>query len=204
MAATSRKIVLILGTVDQGKTTLARWLLKGMSNERGPLIAVDPARQFPGGEWPRGFGYDQDVQRRWLQEITNDGEGPMMPPTRDSDGNAIRKRVGPEGAVLLLDDADRFLPNYPSRWADVWMANRHLRLDVIVTAHRPQDIPKPLIESASYLYLFNMGEPRALDYIRKIGWVGSLASKMPDRQGLCLAISRMPRGARWLDVFKLK
>lgn len=166
-----RVIVVALGMPGMGKSLLARQYAQAY---QGKKIILDMNRQWEGGEWVPGAQNDPSLLDPWINRITNNGEGP---PTKLYDRNGQRVdihgrpiRVGPEGAMLILDDADNYLPthNGASPWRCLWIKNRHLRLDVLITAHRTQGLPKELIAAARTLWLFAMNEPYALKYLAKI------------------------------------
>lgn len=131
-----------------GKSALARELLKRYP---GPKKVLDPSHSFPefDGEWPGRRNVND-----WLTKVTGDGEGP---------------RKGGFRGLLVLDDCDRYLTSASfDEWRDVWLANRHLGLDVVATAHRPSMVPKDLLGSADELWLFAQEEPLALAYLAKL------------------------------------
>ena len=161
-----RKVVVALGGPSMGKTSLARRIVMTYQQAHGDesVRVLDPSGAFPElGEWPlrspRGRCEECDTRHSrtggWIAELTAHGDGPA--------GGGW----GP--GLLVLDDADRYLtPSSLDDWRDLWLANRHLGLDVVVTAHRPQGIPKELLGAASELWLFGQDEPLALDYLRTI------------------------------------
>lgn len=143
-----RKIIVALGAPGMGKSALARELLK---RYRGEKHILDPSYSFPefGGVWPGRKGVTD-----WIDKLTGYGEGP---------------RKGGRTGLLVLDDCDRYLTSASfDNWRDVWLANRHLGLDVVATAHRPSMVPKDLLGSATELWLFAQEEPRALAYLAEI------------------------------------
>lgn len=165
-----RKIVTILGAQGVGKTTLVMHLARQYLSTFGPgsIRALDPANQFEefGGEWPGRGGV-----RDWINALTAHGDGP---------------RAGGWGpGLLILDDADRYIQAHAyTDFQDVWIANRHLGLDVIVSAHRPQGVPKDLLGCTHELYLFQQEEPLALEYLMRIPSLKRMAAEAADEEML--------------------
>lgn len=125
-----RRIVAILGGPGSGKSTLAKALV-GAARDRGQRVRiVDPARQFRGGEMPT------DVEA-WLAERRD---------ARDAD-------------LLLLDDADAYVPTQPkpsSPFRDLWLRNRWWKMDVLVTARRAQSLSPTFLSAVQFLYVFRL------------------------------------------------
>lgn len=149
-----RKIVTALGAQGVGKTTLVKHIATAYAAAFGreSIIALDPGGQFAefNGVWPGRRGV-----REWIAELTANGDGPA------------KGGWGP--GLLILDDADRYIdPHAYNDFRDVWIANRHLGLDVIVNGHRPQGVPKELLGCTHDLYLFQQEEPHAVEYLQKI------------------------------------
>lgn len=172
-----RKVVVVLGAPGMGKSALCKRLIAAYQRQHGAdsVRALDPSHTFPGlGEWP---GRRNVVD--WIEQLTAEGEGP---------------RGGGWGpGMLVLDDADRYLlPQSYDAWRDVWLANRHLGLDVVVTGHRAPALPKDLLGSASELWLFAMEEPRALEYLAKIPTLASTFKQnrapLPKEKGEALRV----------------
>lgn len=193
----NRFILPILGAPGAGKTVLARAILQRYRRlyPRSQVIVCDPNRSWSkaeGGEWVSGADEDPSLLYPWIRRITNNGDGPGQ-----------NSRVTRDGALLLLDDADGYLvnTNQANPWRCVWQRNRHLRLDLIATAHRPAGLPKDLIAAASELFLFRMDEPNALNYFAKIPAIGEIAGKLPSRDGECLHVSLNPRFVQTINVF---
>lgn len=156
MTPRQRRVVVVLGAPGCGKTNgITRPLVQRYLAAGGQVKILDPAGEFDElGEsiacWPGRGATDE-----WIDNLTAYGEGP---------------RAGGWGpGLLVLDDADRFLSSGNTRsWQDLWMANRHLGLDVVVTAHRPQGVPKELLGSCHELWLCMQDEPHALEYLSAI------------------------------------
>jgi hypothetical protein len=182
-----RAIAVALGAPGMGKSALTKKLV---ARYPGEVRVLDPSGSFDElGEWPGRRGV-QD----WIDELTAEGEGPA--------GGGW----GP--GLLVLDDCDRYLTAQAvDNFRDVWLANRHLGLDVIANAHRPQGVPKDMIASAHRLYLFAQEEPRALEYLMKIRQValavGGAYVELPTRPGKALLVQlRGDVGVSEVDVFE--
>lgn len=184
-----RKVVIALGAAGMGKSALAVKLVERYQAAGGAVRVLDPSRAFPGGlgEWS---GRGQVMA--WLDELTGHGEGPA--------GGGW----GP--GMVVFDDADRWLrPWIQESVIDLAVANRHLGLDVLVTGHRPQGLPKELLGNASELWLFAQEEPLALQYLAKIPALsGALADgdlELPTEPGLALRVVPRERRVELVDVF---
>lgn len=189
MSHRERKVVVALGSPGMGKSALASKLINSYRATFGPesVRMLDPSGTFDDGEWPGRKGVDA-----WINELTADGEGP--------------KGGGWGPGLLVLDDADRYLlPQSFDSFRDVWLANRHLGLDVIVTAHRAPAVPKDLLGSATELWLFAQEEPRALEYLAKIpalrATFDELADPLPTEPGLALRVVPRFRTVQLVNVF---
>jgi len=164
-----RRIAVVLGKKGAGKTTLVR---RWVDSYPGSVRALDPAGEFSFGEWPVGEGGKTRRQAisDWLKELTGDGRGNW------------------EG-LLILDDSDRYASVVPSEaWTDVYCANRHVGLDVIVTAHRPQGVAKELLANADIVYIFQQDEPLARKYLEKFTQIEGLADLIPTEKGRALVV----------------
>lgn len=185
-----RKIVTVLGAQGVGKTTLVMHIARAYlaAFGEGSIRSLDPAGQFEefGGEWPGRGGV-----RDWINELTAHGDGPA------------KGGWGP--GLLILDDADRYIdPHAYNDFRDVWIANRHLGLDVIVSAHRPQGIPKELLGCTHELYLFQQEEPLALEYLSKIPTLKASLAKdgtmLPEEAFVALKVTRGSRETELIQV----
>lgn len=180
-----RKVIVVLGAPGMGKSALAKQLVDAYDGE---VRVLDPSGTFPElGEW-----CGRRNVNAWIEELTGDGEGP--------------KGGGWGPGLLVLDDADRYLLSTSfDSFRDVWLANRHLGLDVIVTAHRAPAVPKDLLGSATELWLFAQEEPRALEYLAKIPTLrpcfDELADPLPTVPGLALRVVPRARTVELIRVF---
>ncbi len=112
-----RTIQVLLGAPGMGKTALTRLMVaaweksfrvnhpayfKGNPGRRLPIFIADPNRGFPApyGEFPFGANESPKLMFPWIQAITGNGEGPP-----------VSQRVGMEGGLLVLDDADVYIQN---------------------------------------------------------------------------------------------
>lgn len=190
MSGRERKVIVALGAPGMGKSAWARQLVTRYQGAHGDdsVRVLDPSGTFDElGEWP-----GRKRVNEWISELTADGEGP--------------KAGGWGPGLLVLDDADRYLlPMSFDAFRDVWLANRHLGLDVIVTAHRAPSVPKDLLGAASELWLFAQEEPRALEYLARIpalrATFDELADPLPVVPGHALRVVPRRREVTLVDVF---
>lgn len=190
--AAERKIILTLGGTNQGKTLLAKMMCAGYFGPvRGKVIVLDRNGKWrapgPVGEFPEDAWTDPAGLERWAARLTGNGKGPPF-----------SEMVGAEGALLILDDADDYLPTAPNaktQWRPVMIRNRHLRLDVLVIGHSPATLHKDWFAMCSEIWLFRTFEKNAMEYLSDtLSNLGlDLSSfKVPDRKGLALRICTKP------------
>lgn len=176
MAGRQRKVVVALGAKGSGKTGgLTRPLVQRYLAGGGKVRILDPAGEFDElGEWPGRGNTDE-----WIDTLTGEGLGP---------------RGGGWGpGLLVLDDADRYLgAGTEKHFRDLWVANRHLGLDLVVSGHRPQGLPKDLLGAADELWLFQQDEPRALEYLAEIPALepvfAGATHPLPKKPGMALKV----------------
>jgi hypothetical protein len=162
-----RKVVVVLGAPGTGKTggvviPLVRQYVKrhGAESVRGLDVSGDLAMALPDmatqWEWPGSSKVDE-----WFRTLTAEGQGPA--------GGGW----GP--GLLVLPDADRYLsPHTMGSMRDLWLANRHLGLDVILDAHRPQEFPPGLFLAASEIWLFSLEEVNANEKLSHVKGIGRI------------------------------
>lgn len=147
-----RKVVMIVGAPESGKTTLSRGFLdalKADKSDKRPLAIIDPGAQFRGGSMP----VDVDA---WLETV------------RPPNATAPAKVRG-----ILFDDCDSYLEGAPTKYSarsDLYLRHRWWRTDVIVTCRRPQNMHPKLLSAISMLYVFRMssGDTPAVERLEKI------------------------------------
>lgn len=168
MAQRDRKIITILGKKRVGKTVLAR---QYYAAHPGPFKHVaDPSGSWTQGYFPADAFQNKKSLENWFNKLTGNGRGPP------------HGVVPMEGGLLILDDADDYVSAAPySFWKTLWNRNAHLRLDLIVTAHRPQGIPKDLIANSDQLILFPMGEKYAIEYLAEINGLEGLRKRAMEK-----------------------
>lgn len=176
--ARDRRVVIMLGMKGMGKTRLLNLMIDRYPAAAGSVRALDRSHQWAWGEWP---GRGKALQE-WLQELMGE----------DKDGRPLPSAPGKHRGLLVLDDADRYLTSSSAvgdLFRDLWLANRHYQMDLAVTAHRPQGIPKDLINAADEIWIFPIGEPRALDYLREIPALERAGLRqLPERAGVALRV----------------
>lgn len=199
-----RRIIVALGAPGKGKTALAKMVIADYRRRHGErsVHIIDPSYSFDGeGVWP---GRNKVPKQRadgktiWVSAIdahidtlTAGGRGP---------------RFGGWSGLLVLDDADRYLTAGGNEyWRDIWLANRHLGLDVLVTAHRAAAVPKDLLGSAYELWLFAMDEPNALKYLAKVPQLTALFDgqhPLPSQKGQALRVVPSQGKLSYVTLFK--
>lgn len=135
-----RSVALIIGAPGTGKTTLLRGLLAAAVARGTRYIALDPSFQLQGGDWPGADGVE-DWADRWLTWQRN----------------AVQRKVprSERPTMCVLDDADFYVGKAGGGpLKELWIANRHFDLDVIVTARRAQSLPLTMLSAAEWIYLF--------------------------------------------------
>jgi hypothetical protein len=192
-----RSTIIALGGTGTGKTLLTRLLITAWLDSfkrefpawkgRYPIFIADPNCGFPApyGEFPDEAHEDTTAMFPWIREITGHGHGP----SRSS-------RVTSAGGLLVLDDADTYIQNTNAinPWRPLWTKNRHLRLDIIVSAHRPQGIPKEMFAVANLVYCFQMEEPNAVSWLESIPILKNVQFELPEVRFMALKIPLRPRG----------
>lgn len=155
----SPAVTLYLGANQFGKSRLMRrhqdhW---ARQNPDSPIFRIGKK-----GQWVIGADEDSKLLYPIIRSITNNGMGPTP--------KGPNPMVGMEGALIEFDDGDSFIP-IPIKgtpYHTLFLENAHCRLDVQVTAHRPETLDKNLLGAAHHIYLFYMGESYAVKYLRSL------------------------------------
>lgn len=146
-------LVVFVGAPGTGKTSLGDEYVRAYAKSGRDVRILDPGHNFPGvGEWPENGDVDG-----WIAKIVTERK------------KAIRKGAVLAPMLIMLDDADIYLPKTPHRtspWRDLFASFRHSRLDILVNARRSQDLPLLIFTSAKYVVLFTTREVHSLDYLR--------------------------------------
>jgi hypothetical protein len=128
----------ILGPPAHGKTSLTDEMDEAYRRKGGRVIIVDPSNNWPGrGVWPGMAGLD-----KYLDTLRTSGP-----------------------ALLILDDADRYMRFPTNARLELMTSFRHWQKDVILVSRRPQGIPKDAIANADWLAVFAVREVYARRYI---------------------------------------
>lgn len=125
-----RTIVLVVGGPGSGKSTLARAFVRSAEARRDRVRIVDPARQFARGVMPD-----------------------------DVDGYLAERRAARDVDLVVLDDADAYVPTtlrQGSAMRDLALRNRWWGVDVLITARRLQSLPTLLLSAVQHLYVFRL------------------------------------------------
>lgn len=157
-------IYLVLGRREQGKSTLGLFIARMRTNAR--QLLVDPRAQFDA----------QNVfERPTFAELVNPAMSQIV----------VRlNRIGPEFAALMLHfrksvekqpmmpqtlllDEARFLDLADENLDWVCRCARRDIIDIVITAHRPKDVPVDLRAIADYWCLFPMTQEHDLQVIEE-------------------------------------
>ncbi len=137
-AARDFQMGVILGPPAHGKTSLTDEIDEHYRSRGGRSIIVDPSNNWPGrGVWPGMKGLD-----RYLDSLRTSGP-----------------------ALLILDDADRYMRFPTNARLELMTSFRHWQKDVLLVSRRPQGIPKDAIANADWLAIFAVREVYARRYI---------------------------------------
>lgn len=121
-----RQIIVAVGAAGTGKTTLVQSLY-GLAMQRGESVTViDPNGKI--GFWPA-----------------------------DLDAYLLERFAARAPGLLVLDDADSYVPRVTSAaspWKQLWLRNRHLCTDVLVSARRPASLDPLMLSNCDALYVF--------------------------------------------------
>lgn len=178
-----------------GKSALLRLLVNHYPPSAGSVLILDVSNTFEDLESER-VSVENPGRRNiqsWIDDVTGEGEGPR------------NGGFGP--GLLVLDDADRYL-SYSSfdGFRDVWLANRHLGLDVAVSAHRPQGVPKELLGATSELWLFAQEEAGAIEYLARMPTLRATFrdhdAPLPTEAGVALRVVPAQRSIQTVRIFK--
>lgn len=132
-------MVVVMGAPGSGKTSLVDQIARDAIRQRRPVHIIDPSAQFPPGylpggvrgDWPKGGAAGVDA---WLAA-----------------------NLGKFHGLLILDDADAYIPKFPGRgtpWNSLLVAFRHHQIDLVLNTRRLQEVPPLVRTNASHLAIF--------------------------------------------------
>ena len=187
-----------------GKTWLAEELIRRYqrANPKGNVYKVSSKPEIEGAWWPPPsenkdgdlISADEDPTLffPWVRAMTNYGRGP-------GEGS----KVGPSGAMSLIDDFDAFVPKMlknnhgSSPWYGFFTKYREYRCDIIGTCHRLEAVSNDIIGAAHYIYLFAQEERRSFANLCDLPAFQNLDTNMmredpPQSRGQCILINKDP------------
>ena len=166
---------LVIGRRGLGKSTLAEFLA---NQETDNKIIFDPNNQFKDAHFVTS---DLEELKDHLEEFESDDENSLFVayvPTGEVEleWDRFAPAVWSYGDYALIIDEAHWLqkPSYINPWLSrfIRQAPRRERgdenpVDIIMTAHRPQDIHGVVLSQCDYEYLFRTTKRRDLEYIEK-------------------------------------
>lgn len=165
----------VIGRRGLGKSTLAEWLAnKGNGNK----IVFDPNNQFKDATQRTS---DIEELKDWMEATESDDDENFyicFVPTGEVEPawDLFAPVIWQYGDYALIIDECHWLmkPNYLNPWLSrfIRQAPRRERgdenpIDIIMTAHRPQDINGTVLGQTDYALLFRQTKSRDLEYIAK-------------------------------------
>lgn len=167
-------IILIVGRREVGKTTLAKYYGAKMS----PRLTVDPRALWPRLVRPEGDdrpGAYVDVNNYYVLEDLESGDDVLIVPN-DMDESVARLAIvartyfdGPTDRRLTVtfDEAALYDRALKLHWSWMIRCSPRERTTIILTAHRPADIPTDIRALADYWCIFRTTQEHDLEVIKE-------------------------------------
>lgn len=162
-------IYVVIGRRELGKTTLARYLGHAFT----PRIIVDPRFQWT----PTETTMDDVIGEHVLEDL-EDGQDVLIQP--ENMDTAIQALAWPARAYIIGTDPARKLTivfdeaglyretlKYSASWSYIMRGVPRDRTSIILTAHRPSDIPTDIRALADVWCIFRTTQEHDLDVIDK-------------------------------------
>lgn len=146
MTSAQHEVAIVIGPNGSGKTALTRRLIYDFDRTRQPwqsIIILDENEQ-----------YENSIE-----------------PDSDAVGfeNQLREIADTEEGLLVIDDADVFLPKVLSRWMFRFIRKqRHFGFAMILQTSAPQDLPPRLNNLAKYIYFYRSLDPNVTKRIGEL------------------------------------
>lgn len=158
-------IYVIVGRRELGKTTLARYI----GHAREPRIVMDPRAQWPAGEDGAPDRVDEDDV---LDRLFRNDDVLIQPDDLPSAVRALaypaRHYIGQGSArtlTIIFDEAGLYPQELKTSWGWMMRCSPRDRTTIILTAHRPADIPTDIRALADVWCIFRTTQEHDLDAI---------------------------------------
>lgn len=162
------KIIFVLGQKGSGKSCYARAHVLGLSR----VIVFDPMREYSDGvifedfETLLGFMENNHLgQFRAICRFRSDAEYLR----------AIELVLLVGNMWIVIEELNFFISaqSKENQFLELFRFGRHNNISIMAIAQRAAEIPKTFTSQADLMVSFRQIEPRDLDYMSKISYVGS-------------------------------
>jgi DNA helicase HerA-like ATPase len=163
------KIVVILGRKGSGKSTLAREVVAKLPR----VVVLDPLEEYQGLRC-RSIGalvsfMEEAHDRPRFRVVCTFGEDV------DDYGIALDVCRAVGNLWVVVEEVNFFVDCWTrdKPFMDLVRFGRHDRVSMLLVAQRAAEIPKLYTSQSDVIVSFRQSEPRDLDYLSKVGHVGS-------------------------------
>lgn len=178
------KIVLVVGQKGSGKSSLVRRLVAEMQR----AVVLDPMAEYSDGivfecyaDLHTFLRERHAGQWRCICRFQDDGEY--------AEAVALALEVG--ACTVVVEEMNFFLSvqSAPDPFVRLFRYGRHRSVSIVAVAQRCAEIPRLFTAQADVVYSFRQVEPRDIEYLGKLGAVGS--REAAER---CRALPKAERG----------